>query len=121
MKRRRQVLNSEWGRALARLMASSRDCQTQCALARKSGISQSSIGRILRGEVDPTVGTMTFLAVALGMTLKTTQVEVDPQGESRVQRLAVEALEALEALDRVIDQLEDAQRHLARLRKDAKP
>ena len=118
MKRQRHVLNSEWGRALARLMASSRDCQTQCALARKSGISQSNIGRILRGEVDPQIGTMTFLAVALGTTLKTTHVEVDAQGESRVQRLAVQAVQAL---DRVIDQLEDAQRQLERFRKEAQP
>jgi transcriptional regulator with XRE-family HTH domain len=107
-------------------MASSRDCQTQDALARKSGVGQATIGRILRGEVDPQIGTMTFLAVALGMTLKTLaavaegekavkHAEVDDHdahGESAVLRFAVEAL------DRVADQLDDAQNQLARFRKE---
>jgi len=68
-KRRRHVLQSEWGRALAQLMASSRRCKTQNALAKRSGVAQATVGRILRGEVDPQTGTMSFLADALGMPL----------------------------------------------------
>lgn len=67
--RRRPI--TQWDQALARVMASSRYYKTQTALARKSGVAQSTIGRILRGEVDPQTSTMTFLAEALGIPLKT--------------------------------------------------
>jgi len=52
-------------------MAASRDCRTQTALAKKSGLAQSTIGRILRGEVNPQTGTMTFLTDALRVPLTT--------------------------------------------------
>ena len=52
-------------------MASSRHCKTQMALASKSGVAQSTIGRILRSEVNPQTDTMAFLAEALGMPLQT--------------------------------------------------
>jgi transcriptional regulator with XRE-family HTH domain len=71
-------------------MASSRDCQTQDALARKSGVGQTTIGRILRGEVDPQIGTMTFLAVALGMTLKT--LAAVAEGEKAVKHVEVDCV-----------------------------
>ena len=58
-------------------MASSRDCKTQGTLARKSGVGQTTIGRILRGEVNPQTATVTFLATALGMQLKTLAAEVE--------------------------------------------
>ena len=43
--------------------------KTQTALARRSGVPQSTIGRILRSEVDPQSGNLHRLARALGMPL----------------------------------------------------
>ena len=78
---------TQWDQALARVMASSRHYKTQTALARKSGVAQSTIGRILRGEVNPQTSTMTFLAEALGVPLKTLAagVEGELQEVARVQ------------------------------------
>jgi len=64
-------------------MATSRYCDTQEALARKSGVAQSTIGRILRGEVNPQTSTMTFLAEALGVPFET--LAVAAQGEKSVE------------------------------------
>ena len=46
-------------------MDASRDCGTQPALAKKSGVAQSTIGRIIRGEVSPQLDTLEALASAL--------------------------------------------------------
>lgn len=58
-----------WGRALIKAMGWSKHLKTQTALARKSGVAQSTIGRIIRGEVDPQSGNLQRLARALGMPL----------------------------------------------------
>ncbi len=50
-------------------MAASRDCKTQSALAKKSGVAQSTIGRILRGDVSPQTDTWEALARALGTSV----------------------------------------------------
>jgi hypothetical protein len=47
---------SKWPDVLARFMAASGDCKTQAALAKHSGVAQSTIGRILRDEVCPQEG-----------------------------------------------------------------
>ena len=47
-------------------MESSRDGRTQAALAKKVGVSQTTIGRILRGEVSPQADTVQRIAKALG-------------------------------------------------------
>jgi transcriptional regulator with XRE-family HTH domain len=60
-----------WGPALAKAMESSRDLRTQTALARKSGVAQSTIGRILRGEVVPQSASLQRIARALRMPLAT--------------------------------------------------
>ena len=52
-------------------MASSRHLRTQTALAKKSGVTQSTIGRILRGEVDPQSDNLERLALAFGMSYST--------------------------------------------------
>jgi SOS-response transcriptional repressor LexA len=52
-------------------MASSRHLRTQSALARKSGVTQSTIGRILRGEVDPQSDNLERLAHSFGMSYST--------------------------------------------------
>ena len=89
------VLQSEWGRTLAQLMAASRDCKTQDALAKRSGVAQTTIGRILRGKVNPQIDTMTFLATALGIPLKT--LAAAAEGDKAVEQLDVHCalLEAL--------------------------
>jgi transcriptional regulator with XRE-family HTH domain len=43
--------------------------KTQTALARMSGVAHSTIGRIVRGEVDPQSGNLHRLSSALGMPL----------------------------------------------------
>ena len=54
---------------MAKAMESSRDLKTQTALAKKSCVAQSTIGRILRREVNPTSANLERLAKALGMPL----------------------------------------------------
>lgn len=50
-------------------MASNKDIKTQTALARKSGVAQSTIGRILRGEVNPQAVNLERIATAFRMSL----------------------------------------------------
>lgn len=58
-----------WDVALRKAMASSPGLQTQAALASKSGVSQSTIGRILRREGHPASAKIERIAKALGMSL----------------------------------------------------
>jgi transcriptional regulator with XRE-family HTH domain len=58
-----------WPRALTTLMAASSDLKTQQALARKSGVAQSTIGRILLGRVDPQSENLVRIARAFGLSL----------------------------------------------------
>ena len=51
--RRHHAAPPAWGRALIEAMGLSKHLKTQTALARRSGVAQTTIGRILRGEVDP--------------------------------------------------------------------
>ena len=72
-----------WGAALAKAMQSSKFLKTQTALARRSGVAQTTIGRILRDEVDPQSGNLCRLARALGMSLTTlTRIAEDVEMES---------------------------------------
>lgn len=48
-------------------MLASRHLRTQTALARKSGVTQSTIGRLLRGEVSPQSENLERIALAFGM------------------------------------------------------
>ena len=67
--RRQHAAPPAWGRALIEAMGWSKHLKTQTALARRSGVAQSTIGRILRGEVNPQSGNLHRLARALGMPL----------------------------------------------------
>ena len=69
--RRRLVAPLAWDRALKESMGWSKHIKTQAALARRSGVEQSTIGRILRGEVDPQSGNLRRLARAFGMSFAT--------------------------------------------------
>ena len=63
------------------------DCKTQDALAKRSGVAQTTIGRILRGEVNPQTDTMTYLATALGIPLET--LAAAAEGEKAAEQLDV--------------------------------
>ena len=82
-------------------MAASRNCKTQSALARKSGVGQATIGRILRGETDPQAGTLTFLAEALRIPFKT--LAACAAGE-KIDRPEADEL-AMDRVDRALDDL----------------
>jgi SOS-response transcriptional repressor LexA len=69
--KRKHTPKPGWSRAIAGLMASSRYLKTQTALARKSGVAQSTIGRILRGEVNPQSENLERLATSFGMSYST--------------------------------------------------
>jgi transcriptional regulator with XRE-family HTH domain len=97
---------STWGPALLRLMAASRDCKTQSALAKKSGVGQSTIGRILRGKTDPETGTMTFLAEAFGMPFNALAALAN--GERSVEWSEVDQLK----IDRAEQELESLRRQM---------
>jgi transcriptional regulator with XRE-family HTH domain len=111
-------------------MASSRDCKTQEALARKSGVGQSTIGRILRGEVNPQTSTMTFIARALRVSLKTLAASAESVDQPEVDRALLQALayredrrRAEQTLVSLRRQENDAIERLQELvlRQDAKP
>ena len=52
MARKRRIPNPDIGRRIKDLMESNPNLQSQAALARKSGVDQTTIGRVIRGEVD---------------------------------------------------------------------
>jgi SOS-response transcriptional repressor LexA len=57
----------ELGRALREAMASHPELNKQAALARKAGVSQSTISRMRRGEVNPQSDNVRRVAEALGI------------------------------------------------------
>ena len=69
MVKRKHVSGVNWARAVATAMASRRDLKTQAALAKKSGVAQSTIGRILRAEVNPQSGNLEQIARAFSMSI----------------------------------------------------
>jgi SOS-response transcriptional repressor LexA len=78
--RRRHVSKVDWTRAVAKAMAFSKVLKTQSALAKRSGVAQSTIGRILRGEVDPQSGNLERIANAFSMSLSEL-AEMGQEGE----------------------------------------
>jgi len=50
-------------------MALKKELRTQTALGKKSGVPQSTIGRIMRSEVDPQSGNLERIAKAFGLSL----------------------------------------------------
>lgn len=59
------------GKNIAALMAAVPELGSQPLLAARSGLAQSTIGRILRGEVDPTAGNLRKIAKAFGVPVET--------------------------------------------------
>ena len=69
--KRKHTPRPGWSRAIASLMASSWHLRTQTALAERSGVAQSTIGRILRGKVNPQSENLERLAKSFGMSYST--------------------------------------------------
>jgi ribosome-binding protein aMBF1 (putative translation factor) len=80
--KRKHPYRVDWTRALEQGMASSKDLKTQTALAKKSGVAQSTIGRILRREVSPQSVNLERIANALGMPLSKL-AQMGEEGEPR--------------------------------------
>ena len=86
MVKRKHISEVDWPRAVAKVMASSKDLKTQGALAKKSGVAQSTIGRILRGETDPQSGNLERIAKAFNMSLAKL-AETGQEGEPGIERV----------------------------------
>jgi len=65
------------------------DFKTQASLAKRSGVAQSTIGRILRGEVCPQAGTASYLAQGLGIPLEALMAAIQGDGLSSEVSLAL--------------------------------
>jgi transcriptional regulator with XRE-family HTH domain len=63
------VVFVDWSRAVTRAMASRADLKNQRLLGIRSGVPQSTVGRILRGGEDPRVSNLERIAKAFGMSL----------------------------------------------------
>ncbi len=96
--KRKHLSSVDWTRAVAKVMASSKELKTQTALAKKAGVAQSTIGRILRGEVNPQSGNLERIAKAFGMSLATL-TELGQEGEPGAESTG--ALESAEKSARV--------------------
>lgn len=75
-------------------MASNKDLKTQTAVAKKSGVAQSTIGRILRGEVNPQSGNLERIAKAFSISLAKL-AEMGQEGEP-----VAESTEDLKSVER---------------------
>jgi len=73
-----------WGRAIAQLMKSHPLLSSQSALARQSGVPQSTIGRILRSEVDPHSANLERIAQAFGLTYSALTHLADGAGSGEI-------------------------------------
>ena len=104
---------------MALVMASSRDCKTQGALARKSGVAQSTIGRILRGETSPQIDTLTFLARALRVPIKTFAGIVDDEKCANKPSGSLESAERLDAV-KITEEVDRALAQALACREDRK-
>lgn len=87
--KRKHMARPEWSNAIKGLMASSRHLRTQSDLARHSGVTQSTIGRILRSEVDPQSDNLVRLAHAFGISYSALAAiaEGDQVWEGRAENL----------------------------------
>lgn len=74
------------GRKLGELMDAFPDLGTQVKLAQRTGIGQTTIGRIRRGEVNATVDNIKRIAAAFNVPVSYLYDETDFQGLSAEQR-----------------------------------
>jgi predicted transcriptional regulator len=88
---------------------------TQRELAQRTGVPQSTIGRIETGAVDPRVGTLTTLLRACGFDL-----ELEAVADQGVDRAQLQAMLALNPTERLVNATVAA-RGLSRLREAMQP
>lgn len=79
------------GKRLAALMDRSPALGTQQKLAARTGIGQTTIGRIRRGEVNATADNIKRIADAFGVAVSYLYGETDEHGLTREQRMAIAA------------------------------
>lgn len=72
--------NPTLGKSIQTLMAMKVDVHSQPLLAKKSGVSQSTIGRIIRGEVSPSSDNLKRIADALGVDVAHLYIDSDALG-----------------------------------------
>jgi transcriptional regulator with XRE-family HTH domain len=91
---------------LDKLMRETPSLDTQQKLARRSGVGQSSIGRIRRGEISTTVDTLDALALAFGLTAA--DLLQDPE-EFAVKAESAALTAKNHRLERLLAMMSDAQ------------
>jgi SOS-response transcriptional repressor LexA len=78
--------------AVKSAMTSSNDLQTQDAVAEKARVSQTTVSRLLRGEVDPQSETLRRVADALGINLAPLLEKAGRAPESLADQIARESI-----------------------------
>jgi transcriptional regulator with XRE-family HTH domain len=81
------------GKTIQYLMTSQAGLHSQPLLAKKSGVSQSTIGRIIRGEVNPSADNIKRIADALGVDVTSLYVDLDALGLTEVRQERMRSLE----------------------------
>lgn len=69
MAKQKTPISSDLGRNLQLLMTLKPELGSQMQVAKKTGLSQSTVGRILRGEVNPSVDAMMSISKEFGVGL----------------------------------------------------
>jgi phage repressor protein C with HTH and peptisase S24 domain len=91
-----RIPRPEVGQRLAAAMKASADCQTQTALAKKARVSQSTVGRLLKGlvnsqEPDYQEGDIIYVDPGLAATNgKDIVIRLDDRNEVTFKRLVIE-------------------------------
>lgn len=70
MAKTKPIPRPDIGERLRKLMKNTPHLSTQMAIAKRAGIGQTTVGRILRGEVDPSAENMRKIADAFGTTVE---------------------------------------------------
>jgi len=70
MAKTKPIPRPEIGERLRKLMEDTPNLSTQMAIAKRTGIGQTTVGRILRGEVDPSAENMRKIADAFKTTVE---------------------------------------------------
>lgn len=65
------------GKNIALLMEAMKDLASQPALAKKAGVAQSTVGRIIRGEVSPSTDNLRKIANAFGISVSNLLFDTD--------------------------------------------
>jgi SOS-response transcriptional repressor LexA len=72
-------------------MEFSKDMRTQSAVAKKAGVSQSTVGRLLRGEVASSFETVERIATVLGVPIDKPTEKEPPSGADGIALTTIES------------------------------